>query len=582
MKLTALLLTVILLTVVLGTAIGQIPTFTDIAPSAGVNNSDLSLGAAFLDINNDGYDDIHLINDSQPYDYDHIYLNLGNLVFQDITREAGVKNPPFSNSVRIMDFNNDGWQDLMITTSNGPEGSRLYCNNGDNTFTDIFPNTGIVSQPYAVSDWADINNDGWIDIYLLSLFSQQFDNLWFSSGTARYIRAANTGGDFAFGCDAQFCDLDNDGDLDLLQGVYGFNRLFENQSQHFREIGAAAGIAGEFWDFSHPLIADFNNDGKFDVFVLNNEEYVNSADCLYRQDQPMLFSNVINLSGIAPMDYAICGVWGDFDNDGWVDLLTFSYNGLTRFWHNNGNETFTDVAEQAGINISNSSPQGVAIGDINSDGFLDFYLVRYDSYRPPNRLYLNEGNNNHWLDVSLNGTASNRLGIGARVKAVTGDLIQWRDVGEGNYSTCSNAQRIHLGFGSNTLVDSIYIYWPSGGTDILTNIEVDQRLVITEGSSIAGNEITSTLEEELLDIFLSPNPFNQQTVISYKLQATSHMDLTVYDIVGREVAKLVDGYQNAGNHEVIFDAKDLVSGVYFVRLTVDGGQSMVQKVVLMK
>ncbi len=120
MKPTALLLTVVFMAVITVLSPAQIPTFTDIAGAAGVNNTDLGFGAAFLDINNDGFDDIHLINDSQPFEYDHLFLNQGDLTFLDVTREAGVKNPPFSNSVRIIDVDNDVWQGMIITTSKAP------------------------------------------------------------------------------------------------------------------------------------------------------------------------------------------------------------------------------------------------------------------------------------------------------------------------------------------------------------------------------------------------------------------------------------------------------------------------------
>ena len=563
MKTTALLLTVVFTAVITVLSPAQIPTFTDIAGAAGVNNTDLGFGAAFLDINNDGFDDIHLINDSQPFEYDHLFLNQGDLTFLDVTREAGVKNPPFSNSVRIIDVDNDGWQDMMITTSNAPEGSRLYRNNGDNTFRDIFPGTGINSEPYSTSDWGDIDNDGLVDIYLLSLFSPVFDNLWRNTGTGRFILSANTGGNIFFGCDAQLCDLDNDGDLDLFQGVYGYNRLFENNYPHSQEIGVSAGIAGVLLNFSYPLIADYNNDGKFDIFVINFEEYINASNCLYRQDEPMVFSNDIVSSGILNNDPAVCGVWSDLDNDGWVDLLTFSYENITRFWHNNGNGTFTDVAHEAGLTVSNTSPQGVAVGDINNDGFPDIYFVRYG---PENRLFLNEGNDNHWLDISLVGTTSNKLGIGSRVKAISGNIVQWRDVGEGNYATSCNAPRVHLGLGQNQSVDTLYVYWSSGAIDVITEVPADQRLTITEGGDSDGFVSQNPPLANLVGFNASPNPFNASTAISFQLLAVSHVNLTIYDVTGREVVKLMEGMKSAGAHQVVFDGKDLTSGVYFVRL----------------
>ena len=578
MKTTALHLAVVFTAVFTVLSPAQIPAFTDIAGAAGVNNGDLGRGAAFIDVNNDGFDDIHLINDSQPYEYDHLFLNNGNLTFQDIGREARVINPPFSNSVRIIDVDNDGWLDMMITTSNGPEGNRLYRNNGDNTFRDIFPASGIYSEPYSTSDWGDMDNDGLIDLYLLSLFSTPFDNLWRNAGRGRFILSANTGGDIFFGCDAQLTDLDNDGDLDLFQGVYGFNRLFENNFPRLQEIGVSAGIAGVLLNFSYPLIADYNNDGKFDIFVINFEEYINAANCLYRHNEPMIFSNEITSSGITHSDPAVCGVWSDLDNDGWVDLLTFSYENITRFWHNNGDGTFTDVADEAGFTVSNTSPQGVAAGDINSDGFPDIYLVRYG---PENRLFLNEANDNHWLDISLAGTTSNKLGIGTRVKAISGDIVQWRDVGEGNYSTCCNAPRIHFGLGQNQSVDTLYVYWPSGAIDILTSIPADQRLTITEGGGSNGLDAEDEAIMNSAEFSASPNPFNPVTTLTFGLAEGGEVSLVIYDVMGREVVRLADGYKSAGSYQAIFDGTELASGFYFARLR-QGGMQVTRKLLLIK
>ena len=558
--------------------VAQIPTFQDIAPTAGVNNDGLGVGVAFPDVNNDGLDDIHLINDSQTNEYDHLYLNQGDLTFQDITLSAGVYDPPFSNSVRVADIDNDGWQDMIITTSNLVEGSRLYRNNHDNTFSDWFPWCGIPNRYYSTCDWGDINSDGWVDLYMLELFFAGFNAFYLAAGGGTYNLFYLTGGNSCFGCDAQFCDFDGDGDLDLFQGICGCNQLFENDYPEFHEIGAIAGVAGHMYDFTYVTIGDYDNDGLFDVFAFNNEEYVNTANFLYHQDDWMQFTNVTGTSGIRPMDSASCGVWGDLDNDGWLDLLTFDWGNTTRLWHNNGDGTFTDVAREAELLLVNSSVSSLALGDINNDGFLDIYVVRYD---PENRLFLNRGNGNHWLQISLQGTDSNRLGIGTRVKAVAGDLVQWRDIGGGRWGSSSNAPYVHLGLGSHSIVDSIYVMWSSGRVDILTDVLVDQRITVVEGTTHVGDLDPSNVPVSFELFKAYPNPFNPLTTLGFSLPVTSRVSLVVYDVTGRRVASLVDGAKPAGTYQITFDGSGLASGVYFCRLQA-GEFTAVQKMVLVK
>jgi hypothetical protein len=260
-------------------------------------------------------------------------------------------------------------------------------------------------------------------------------------------------------------------------------------------------------------------------------------------------------------------------------LLTFnSAPSNTRFWHNNQDGTFTDVASQAGLTLDDGSTQSVGVGDVNHDGSLDFYTVRYG---PRNRLYLNGGNNNHWLQISLQGTNSNRLGLGTRVKAVAGDLVQWRDLGGGRWGGCSNAPYVHLGLGEHAVVDSIYVMWTSGQVDVLTNVPADQRIIITEGLTSIGNSSQSLPPMSFSLQKPYPNPFNLTATLGFTLPVTSKVTLSVFDITGRKVMTLTNGFTQAGAHRVLFDGSGLASGVYFCSLQA-GEFTAVQKMVLLK
>ena len=566
-----------------GLCTGQIPVFQDIAPSAGVDNSEMGMGAAFFDVNNDGLDDIYLINDHQPGFRNFLYLNQGDSTFTEIAPSAGVTQPQFPFAVRVADMDNDGWQDLFIFTMDGH--NMLYRNNHDNTFTDILPPSVVCGLYLSAADVGDVNNDGQLDVYVVVRnFYNFYSILYVNTQHCEFSEVWRSSAPLWFTCDAQFCDFDNDGDVDLLQGNMGTpNWLFQIEYPVMNEIAQSAGIAGALIEeFKHPLVGDFDNDGWFDIFFIKYLESGESADALYRQDNPMQFANIINTSGIDPLSLSYRGVVADLDNDGWLDIITVdATSGTTCFWHNDGNGTFTDVASQAGLTLNNQDASALAVGDINCDGFMDIYLTKYGSGNSLNRLYLNGGNDNHWLQIALRGTDSNGIGIGSRVKAVAGDLVQWRDVGGGRGESCSNAPYVHLGLGSHSIMDSIYVMWSSGGVDILTNVPADQRITITEGSSSVPNPQQSTRPATYRLYGAYPNPFNPVTTIGFALSGNAYVTLIVYNVRGQQVVTLTDGTRSAGTHWVIFDGSALPSGVYFCHLHA-GEFSQVKKMVMLK
>jgi len=540
------------------------------------------MGAAFLDVNNDGWDDIYLINDHQPGFRNFLYLNQGDMTFADITLTAGVAEPQFPFAVRMTDIDNDGWQDLFIFTMDGH--NKLYRNNHDSTFTDMLPPSVVCGLYLSAADVGDVNNDGLLDLYVVVRdFWNFYGILYQNIEHGEFNEVWRSSAPLWFANDANFCDFDNDGDLDLLQGNFGSpNWLFQIEYPAMNEIAQSAGIAGYPEEFKHPHVGDFDNDGWFDIFCITYLESGETAECLYRQDSPMHFANIINASGIDPLAPSYRGVVADLDNDGWLDIVTFDSNsGSTYFWHNDGDGTFADVASEAGLTLDNQEACAASVGDINADGFLDIYLMKYGGGNSPNRLFLNGGNGNHWLQIALRGTDSNGLGLGSRVKAVAGDLVQWRDVGGGRGESCSNAPYVHLGFGEHAVVDSIYVMWLSGRTDILTNVTADQRITIQEGSSFISNPHHGFIPTTICLEPPYPNPFNPTTMLTFSLPVAAKVKLLVYDITGRQVAILMNSLEQAGNHRVVFNGSGLTSGIYFCKLQA-GEFTAVQKMVLLK
>jgi hypothetical protein len=562
--------------------IAQVPVFQDIAPSAGVDNSEMAMGAAFLDINNDGMDDIYLINDHQPGYRNFLYLNQGDSTFAEIGESAGVGLPEFPVAVRVGDIDNDGWQDLFVFTLDAH--NMLYRNNQDNTFTDWLEGSPVSNQYLCAGDVGDVNNDGILDVYVVVRnFYNFYSILYQGYPHGEFAEVWRSNAPLWYGCDVQFCDFDNDGDQDILQGNMGtLNWLFQIDYPTMTEIAEPAGIAGYIDEFKYPIRGDFDNDGWMDVFSITFMEAGPSPHCLYRQDSPMHFFNRINSSGIDPLDTVNVGVAGDFDNDGWIDIVTvYQVTGVTRFWHNNQDGTFSEVASQTGLTLNNRETQGLAVGDINCDGFLDIYMVKYGSGNSANRLFLNGGNDNHWLQIALRGIESNGLGLGARVKAAAGDLVQWRDVGGGRWAMCSNAPYVHLGLGDHAVVDSVIVMWPSGRMQTLTNVQADQRITVTEGATSVHDPVQSKPAMSFRLLGAYPNPFNPTTTFSFVLPTAAQVQMIVYNVAGQKVATVVESWYDSGVHKVTFDGSGLASGVYFCRLQA-GDYVGVQKMVLLK
>ena len=198
-------------------------------------------------------------------------------------------------------------------------------------------------------------------------------------------------------------------------------------------------------------------------------------------------------------------------------------------------------------------------------------------------LYINSNSINNYITIRLKGTFSNRSGIGAKIKVQTGSLIQTKDVTAGASFASMNTLDIGFGLKKAAVIDKITVYWPSGNVQVLTNVSPNQIKTITEPDVL--NIVTSVEDEISITSFALhqnfPNPFNPLTTISYNLKTNSKVELKVYDVTGREVAILVDGFSSAGEHSVEWDGSDLASGLYIYRLTTDSF-SETKKMLLLK
>jgi enediyne biosynthesis protein E4 len=450
-------------------------TFTDVTQKAGVPGDAYGMGVAVGDYDGDGFPDLYVTQ----YPHSILYHNNGDGTFTDVTAKAGVGAPGWATSAVWFDYDNDGRVDLFVChfvdynkaklkfCGDSLTGERFYCipsiydpmpcwlfrNNGDGSFTDVSKESGI-SQSLAKA-WgvvaADINNDGWMDLYVTNDTVANF--LFANRGKGRFE------------------------EIGLLAGV-GVNAFGKPRSG----MGVDA--------------ADYDQDGRIDLFEANVDHEMYS---LYHNDGNEVFSDVANPTGIGAVTRMMSG-WGlkffDYDNDGDLDLLLCNghpddavekrVEGV-RFLEplllfRNTGKAFENVSQTSGPIFSRPlSGRGMALGDFDNDGSVDVLVTQNNA--APVLLRNNRGRENHWLGVRLVGTKANVDAIGAKVSYQSGDLKRHQfKVGGGSYLS-SHDPRMVLGLGKRTKMDWLEIQWPqpSGKTERLTELPIDRYITIVEG-----------------------------------------------------------------------------------------------------
>jgi hypothetical protein len=547
-------------------------TFNDVTAEAGVGDANFGVGAAWGDFDGDGRLDLYLVNLGQG---NKLFLNNGDGTFGDVTARAGVGDTGDGVGCAWGDYNNDGLLDLFV--SNRPGADRLYRYNGDTTFTDLAPEFGM-SDPSGLGEsvaWGDYDHDGLIDLYKMRM--QQSNILYHNLDGEDFEDVTSFAGvgHAGTGEGTSWCDYDNDGDIDIYAtNASGYNPLYcNNGDSTFSECSEQAGIRDYGASFGCAW-GDYDNDGDFDLYVGKN-----GANRLYRNSGDGTFEEIGGEAGVDYSGWTLGVAWADYDNDGWLDLHLAIHQGDDVLYRNLGDGTFEDVTDQAGVH-NHYNARGNVWGDYNNDGFLDLYVVNHDGAE--NILFENQGNDNHFLNINLIGDPSNKAGIGTRVVCVAGDLRMTSLVDGGSGFASQNSLPVEFGLGENAAADSLYVFWPSGVVDVLTDIEADRFLHIAEGGTVGidHNEEGRTPEKHQL-LCAYPNPFNGAASIRYVLAEDSPVVIVIYDILGREVVMLTDEEQPAGYHQISWHTSGRSSGIYFARIKAGGivrtGKMLLQK-----
>ena len=503
----------------------------------------MSGGVLLVDYDRDGWQDIFFTNAPTvemalkgQRARSGFYHNNRDGTFTDITDRTGVGYPGFAMGGAAGDYNNDGWPDIYVTCLGG---NVLYRNNGNGTFSDVTKTAGVADGRWSAgAAFGDYNRDGFLDLFVANYVDFKLSDLpsFGSSPTCKFRgidvqcgpRGLKGAGDSLFrnNGDGTFTDVTKETGTDDSKGYYGMGVVwadFNNRGRldafvandstansfyrndvpaKFAEIGleSGTGVSGDGSEQGSMGIAvgDYLHSGRLAIFVTN---FADEYNTLYRNDGNYDFADVSMAANVAQASRPYVG-WGtgffDLDNDGWLDLLVVNghvypqidtlpsgarYRQHKLLHINQTNGTFCDASRQAGAALmAPRASRGAAFGDLDNDGHLDVVVNDLDG--PPMILRNEGGDGNHWITLELGTTIGNRLAIGARIKIVSGDLVQIEEVRSGGSYLSQNDLRIHFGTGKYTKVDTIEIRWPSGKTELIKDLITDKFYSILEGEGV--------------------------------------------------------------------------------------------------
>lgn len=568
MKRTPLFAGCLLCLAVVGHVTAQSITFEDISIEAGVETAGGGHGVAVADFDGDGWEDVYL---AASQGRSVLFRNRGNGTFEDVTTASAVSVP--GNAVNPVwgDIDNDGDPDLFVgVRSYDGDSSRLFLNTGDGKFVNVIDQVNLDAAAVIGSAvFGDYDNDGRIDLFMAT--RESHDRLYRNGNgkPASFQDMTDTsnlaGQPSAIAMQATWNDYDKDGDLDLFAVHDGnLESRFYQQTDGFPPFSDVSTRAGVQVSRSSMGVAwgDYNNDGWPDAYITNIDQ-----GNLFRNKGDGSFEDVTVLSGTGLNGMSWGTVFADFDNDGDEDLFignTTDFDGRRSFLYENREGVFVNIAPDAGAALATNT-FGVAAGDFNNDGRQDLFIADEGGQ---NKLLINTteplGN---WVTIKLEGIEHNRMAIGATVRVVSGNRLFFRAI-QGGGSYCSQSSPvIHIGLGGLSQIDTLEVHWGGSSKQVFKDVLVNRRLEIQEGGAVTvGNDIEEVPSKAFSLTSIYPNPFHSQATLTFSLDKVRYIKIQVFDLLGREVASLADGFFSEGKHEIKLGKGLSASGLYIIRL----------------
>src|SRR5271170_1225796 len=500
----------------------------------------MGTGVAWLDYDQDGLMDLFFVQsgETDAYKPTHplrsaLYRNNGDGTFTDVTEKSGVGGAGhYGQGVAVGDYDNDGYPDLYVT---GYGRAILYHNNGDGTFTDVTAKAGVADEGgwSTSAGWFDYDKDGWLDLVVTNYIDwSPKNNLWCGERAAGYRSYCNPGNykgqktklyhnnhDGTFtdvsdksgvglpeskGMGVVLADFNNDGwpDIAIANDTWPNFLFLNNHDGTFKDVSLISGLAasedGKYEAGMGIDAADVDGDGLLDVYITHLDFELNR---LYLNNGDQTFTDGTYSSGIGTKARLLSGVAAkflDYDNDGWIDILQLngamldnvslyhsevSYKEPLLMFRNLGQGHFEKVSDSLGPDfIRPVAGRGLATADFDNDGDIDIAVNNRGDY--PELLRNDGGNANHWLEVLLIGTKSNRDGTGAVLRLTSEGFVHVEQAEGGTSYMSASDPRIHFGLGKRSKIESLLITWPSGHVDKLTDLPIDTIIAVKEGTGI--------------------------------------------------------------------------------------------------
>ncbi len=456
--------------------------FTNVTEAAGITPFTGSEGVSVGDFNQDGYDDFFV---TVPFGKNRLYKNMGDGTFTEIAESAGValSEDIKSRSSVWGDVNNDGWPDLFVGNRNTQD--YLFLNLGNEQFEEISLSAGIFQTGNPISvNMADLNNDGFLDIYISNSMAHNGVYLNNQDNTFAFHSFSSQAMDTGLAMGTVLFDYDKDGDIDIYLVHDGFepNFLYQNDGTAvFSEVAASTGVNTASFGMGVD-IGDVNNDGWMDIYITNLGD-----NLLLLSDGNGQYSDISESANVEDFGMG----WGtsflDYDNDGLMDIYVANEYAFSPYpnvlYRNSGNLTFDKAEENSPVcNLDNS--YGTATLDYNLDGNVDL-LVANKNAGAGIQLFENADRPNNWLGINLIGTTSNRDAIGAKITLVDNlDRIHYRELVAGQGWASQHSHVVNIGLGSASEITEMSVAWPSGWVQTITVPELNAYYTVMEGVGI--------------------------------------------------------------------------------------------------